>query len=87
MTPGRIGYPPDGTVSAGSPPEAEPAAPEAGGDIASWQRQLAEARENLRVIEEHKAKYVQETDVPLQYLKEERRWRAAIAELEDKLRG
>jgi hypothetical protein len=73
-------------VSAGSPPEAEPAAPEAGGDIASWQRQLAEARENLRVIEEHKAKYVQETDVPLQYLKDERRWRATIAELEDKLR-
>jgi hypothetical protein len=48
---------------------------------------LAEARENLRVIEEHKAKYVQETDVPLQILKEERRWRGTIAELEEKLRG
>ena len=55
-------------------------------ETASLQQQLAEARENLRVIEEHKAKYVQETDVPLQYLKEESRWRATIAELEDKLR-
>ena len=33
------------------------------------------------------AKYVQEIDVPLQYLKEERRLRATIAELEAKLRG
>ena len=87
ITPGRIGYPPGGPVSAGSPVEDEPPAPEAGEDIASWQRQLAEARENLRVIEEHKARYVQETDVPLQTLKEERRVRATIAELEEKLRG
>jgi tetratricopeptide (TPR) repeat protein len=87
ITPGRIGYPPGGMVMAGQSMEDEAAAPEAGEDIASWQRQLAEARENLRVIEEHKAKYVQETDVPLQILKEERRWRGTIAELEEKLRG
>jgi outer membrane protein assembly factor BamB/tetratricopeptide (TPR) repeat protein len=87
MTPGRIGYPPGGAVMAGQPVEDGLAASELGEDSASWRRQLAEARENLQVIEEQKAKYVQETDVPLQYLKEERRWRATIAELEEKLRG
>ncbi|HTP09129.1 MAG TPA: CHAT domain-containing protein [Anaerolineae bacterium] len=56
-------------------------------DRASLERQLADLRENLQVIEEHKAKYVQEIDVPLQYLKEERRLRATIADLEARLRG
>jgi hypothetical protein len=56
-------------------------------DRASLERQLADLHENLQVIEEQKAKYVQATDVPLQYLKEERRLRATIAELESKLRG
>jgi hypothetical protein len=53
----------------------------------SLQRQLAEARENLRLIEDRKAEYVLEVDVPLQLIKEERRWRDRIAELEAKLRG
>jgi hypothetical protein len=48
---------------------------------------LAEARENLRLIEDRKAEYVLEVDVPLQLIKEERRWRDRIAELEGKLRG
>jgi len=54
-------------------------------ETVSWQQQLAEAQENLRVIEEHKAKYVLEVDVPLQLIKEERRLRDGIAELEAKL--
>jgi outer membrane protein assembly factor BamB len=87
VTPGRIGYPPGGVVISGQATEDELAASEPEEETASWWRQLAEARENLRVIEEYKAKFVQETDVPLQTLKEERRVRATIAELEEKLRG
>ncbi len=48
----------------------------------SLQRQLAEVRENLRIIEEQKAKFVLETEVPLTLIKEERRLRARLAELE-----
>jgi hypothetical protein len=46
---------------------------------------LKEAQENLRLIEERKAEYVLETDIPLQLLKEERRKREQIEELERKL--
>ena len=53
----------------------------------SLQRQLAEARENLRLIEDRKAEYVLGVEVPLQLIKEERRWHDRIAELEAKLRG
>ncbi len=56
-------------------------------EMASVQRQLAEARENLRLIEDRKAEYVLEVDVPLQLIKEERRLRDKVAELEAKLRG
>ena len=56
-------------------------------DRASLERQLQSARENLRLIEELIAKYVREVDVNPQLIKDERRWRAKIAELEDKLRG
>jgi hypothetical protein len=49
------------------------------------QRQLVEARENLRLIEDRKAEYVLEVDVPLQLIKEEQRLRDRIAELEAKL--
>ena len=70
-----------------------PAAPEggaagggAGDDATSLRRQLAEARENLRLIEEREAAYVLETDVPLQLVKEKRRLQQRIAELEIRLR-
>ena len=56
-------------------------------DIASLQQQLAEARENLRLIEERIAQYVQETEVPLQLIRDERHWRTRIAELEQVLAG
>jgi len=54
-------------------------------DIASLRRQLGEARENLCLIEERKSEYVIAVDVPLQLVKEERRLRERIAELERQL--
>ena len=54
-------------------------------DLSSLQRQLAEARENLRLIQERKGEFVLSTDVPLQLVKEERRWLDRIAELEQQL--
>ena len=51
----------------------------------SLQRQLRSARENLRLIEERKSDYVLEVDVPLQIIKEERRLKDRITELEKKL--
>ena len=56
-------------------------------DRESLERQLQSARENLRLVAERKAEYVQETDVPLQLLKDERRLRDTIAQLEATLRG
>jgi hypothetical protein len=52
---------------------------------ASLQRQLAELRENLSLIEERKSQFVQETDVPLQLIKDERRVRQQITEVADRL--
>lgn len=51
-------------------------------DLQSKQRQLAEARENLRLIEERKAEHVLQVDVPLYLIKEERSLREHIAQLE-----
>ena len=41
-------------------------------ELASLRRQLAEARENLRLIQERKSEYVMGTDIPLQLVEEER---------------
>lgn len=54
-------------------------------DILSLQRQVADAEENLRLIKERKAAYVLSTDIPLQYLKEERRLQREIEELRQQL--
>jgi hypothetical protein len=54
-------------------------------DRASLQLQLNEARTNLKLIEERTAEYVLEVDVPLQLIKEQRRLRERIAELERQL--
>ena len=51
-------------------------------DVASLRRQLGEARENLRLIEERKSQYVLAVEVPLQLVKEERRLHERIVELE-----
>jgi outer membrane protein assembly factor BamB len=48
-------------------------------------RQLVEACEHLQLIRERKSQYVMETDIPLQLIKEERRWERHIAALEARL--
>jgi tetratricopeptide (TPR) repeat protein len=53
--------------------------------LLSFQRQLNEARESLRLIQERMAEYVLKTDIPLQLVREERRWLDRIAELEQQL--
>ncbi len=54
-------------------------------DTASLRRQLDQARDNLALIEERRSQYVLEIDMPLQLIKEERRLKSQIAELEKKL--
>jgi hypothetical protein len=54
-------------------------------DIASLQRLLQAAQENLALIEERKAQYVLSTDIPLQLIKEERSLRKKIAWLERRI--
>ncbi len=55
-------------------------------NIASLRRQLAEARENLLLIQERKAEFVMGTSVPLDLIKEERRTERHVEELEQRLR-
>jgi hypothetical protein len=76
-----------GSVSASSaaPAQAPLAASLSPAERGSLERQLAEGQANLRLIEERKAQYVLETDVPLQLLKDEGRLRQRIAELEARL--
>ena len=47
--------------------------------MASLVKQLSEAEENLRLIDERIAQYVQEVDVPLQLIKDQRRLQRWIA--------
>jgi hypothetical protein len=54
-------------------------------DKATLNRQIDEAHNNLRLIEERQAQYVLEVDVPLQLIKEERRLKDRIADLEQQL--
>lgn len=68
-----------------APAQNTPAAGLAPAERASLERQLAESQANLRLIEERKAQYVLETDIPLQLLKEEDRLRQRIAELKARL--
>lgn len=51
----------------------------------SIQRELAETRNNLRLIQERKAEYLPSTDIPLKLIKEERRLLERITELEQQL--
>lgn len=50
--------------------------------VASLLRQLSDAEENLRLIDERIAQYVQEVDVPLQLIKDQRRLQRWIARLQ-----
>jgi hypothetical protein len=54
-------------------------------DITSLQRQLANAEENLRLIQERRSEYVSQEDIPLQLIKNERKWEERIAELRQRL--
>lgn len=56
-------------------------------EVQSLQLQLASRRESLRFIEQRKAEYVEETDIPLTLLKNESKLRAQIAEVEGKLKA
>ena len=58
---------------------------EAQKELDSLRRQLAEERENLRLIHERKSEYVRKTEVPLDLIKDKRRCEAKIAELEKKI--
>jgi hypothetical protein len=53
--------------------------------VASLRHQLAQAEQNLRLIEERKAEYVLGVEVPLQLVKEEQETRARIARLQSRL--
>lgn len=53
--------------------------------IRALRQQRAEAQDNLRLIQERKAKYVLETDVPLQLEREQRRLEARIEDLAKRL--
>lgn len=53
--------------------------------VESLRRQLREAQENLALIEERQSQYVQETDIPLQLIKDERHTRQRIRRLERQL--
>jgi hypothetical protein len=70
---------------ASTPPQTAPDASLSPAELSSLERLLAESRANLRLIEERMAQYVQETDVPLQLIKDEGRLRQRIAELEARL--
>jgi len=54
-------------------------------DHTSLHSQLANAEENLRLIHERKSEYVQQSDIPLQLIREERRLEQRIAELRAEL--
>jgi tetratricopeptide (TPR) repeat protein len=54
-------------------------------ELASLRRQLAEAEENLRLIQERKSQYVLEVDIPLQLVKEEQRLSKHIGELKQRV--
>ena len=55
-------------------------------EIVSWQRQLANYRQNYLLMEERISSYVDFVDVPLQLLRNQQQTAARIAELEAKLR-
>lgn len=50
-------------------------------------QELADAYDQLRLITERKAEYVESTAIPLQLIKDERHWQTRIVELEQRLNG
>jgi hypothetical protein len=56
-------------------------------ELEGLQRLLAEAKENLQLIDERSAQYVLSTDVPLQLIKEQRRLQKTVRKLERQIRA
>jgi hypothetical protein len=56
-------------------------------ELISLQDQLAEAGEDLMLIEERKSQYVLSSDIPLQLIKDERQVTRRIADLESRIAG
>jgi hypothetical protein len=55
------------------------------GEVESLKRRLANAEGNLRLVRERKSEYVQQADVPLQLIKDERWWEQEIKALRAQL--
>jgi hypothetical protein len=53
--------------------------------VSSWQRMLANYRDNLLLIEERMSEYIDMTEIPLQLIKNKRLTEARVTELEQKL--
>jgi hypothetical protein len=53
--------------------------------IATWRRMLANKRENLLLIEERMSEYINQEDIPLQLIKNQRKTEADIVKLEQNL--
>ena len=56
-------------------------------ELEGLQRLLAEAKENLQLIDERIAYYVLSTEVPLQLIKEQRGWQKKVRKLERQIRA
>jgi hypothetical protein len=56
-------------------------------EIETLQHNLKEARENLALVEERMADFVPSTTIPLQLIKEQRRLKSTIRQLERRLAG
>jgi serine/threonine protein kinase len=56
-------------------------------ELTSLRQQLGGERENLLLIEERKSEYVEETAIPLDLIKQERRTRKRVEELERRIAG
>jgi WD40 repeat protein len=54
-------------------------------DRSFLEEQLAQARENLRLVQERKDEYIESEEIPLNLIKTERRWKKRIEELETQL--
>ena len=54
--------------------------------LVSLRRQLAEAEENVRLIEEREAEFVMETSIPLDLVKEKRQTQRRVEELKRRIK-
>ena len=55
-------------------------------ELESLRSDLRKAKENLRLVQERKLEFPMQTEVSLQYVRQEREWQKKIAELEEEIR-